>query len=79
MPPRAAGAFYPLWKQGGVKNLRDTYDITIIEGTDGIEQSRYEKPNQADNVHSFPPVLSGPIRRKNNEKKSINNLFVNFH
>lgn len=64
VPPRAAGAFYPLWKQGGVENLRDTNDITIIEGTDGIEQSRYEKPNQADNVHSFPPVLSGPIRRK---------------
>ena len=39
-------------------------DSKIIEGTDGIEQSRYEKPNQADNVHSFPPVLSGPIKRK---------------
>lgn len=46
------------------KILKDSYDIEIIVGTDGIEQSRYEKPNQADNVHSFPPVLSGSIKRK---------------
>lgn len=46
------------------KILKDSYNIEIIVGTDGIEQSRYEKPNQADNVHSFPPVLSGSIKRK---------------
>ena len=46
------------------KILQNSYNIIIIEGTDGIEQSRYEKPNQGDNIHSFPPILSGPIKRK---------------
>jgi hypothetical protein len=46
--------------------IRKTYSIDIIAGTDGITNERHNKSlNQEDMINSYPPVLSGPIRRHN--------------
>ena len=41
--------------------LRDTYDITIIEGVDGLTIERFKQVTKSTNKIHWPPVLKGPV------------------
>ena len=41
--------------------LRDTYDITIIEGVDGLTIERFKQVAKSTNKIHWPPVLKGPV------------------
>ena len=41
--------------------LRDTYNITIIEGVDGLTIERFKQVAKSTNKIHWPPVLKGPV------------------
>lgn len=41
--------------------LFNKYDITIIEGVDGMTLERFEEPSRPENKIHWPPVLKGPV------------------